>query len=355
MKRFCLTSDLHLREDKPERFDALLQVLRISEDNSSDALIIAGDLFDRGHDAPELRTRVRNSIEEFPGKVILLPGNHDMDCYDRKADYGKNAVVLRSHPYEDYTLGSSRIIGVPFQKRVTLGDRLSGLETVPEETILVAHGSLYKGWLETFYEGEEEKGDYLPILESDLRGRFSFVALGHFHSGFAPHEDENALWCYPGTPISLTSKETGRRHVALVEFEPGKGVTSWEKIPLDTPYWKRTSILVTPGKEEEALSRLMESVRTEADEKVRLLLVLSGTTRIGEGELRKQLESRIAGLTPLFAGVEYDFRVVDWSSLLEDPMIEKYADLIANSDEDEEIIEEAMRLGLSAFGKARSK
>jgi DNA repair exonuclease SbcCD nuclease subunit len=355
MPRFLHSSDFHLREDRPERLDAFGQVIALAGERSCDHVIVAGDLFDRGHDAPDLRTSIRNLIEGFSGKVILIPGNHDIDCYSQGADYGKNAIVLRSSPFDECSLDGCRIIGVPFQNQVTLGDCISGLTPVPDETILIAHGSLYKGWLETFYEGEEEKSDYLPILEADLRGSFSFVALGHFHSGFAPYEEENTLWCYPGTPISLTSKEIGKRHVAVVEFEPGTGVSGWEKIPLDTEYWKRSSILVKPGKEDEALVKLSGILEEQADSMATMLIVLSGITRIGEREFRDRLEKRIQRAAPGFAAIDHDFRVIDWSQLLEDPMIEKFADLIAESNEDEKVIEEAMRIGLSAFSKVKAK
>lgn len=86
--RLVHTSDVHLgaysasprgREEPRNRrleagFEAVIDLARGSE---ADLLLIAGDFFDHARIGPEVIAFAADQINRFPGRTVLLPGNHD--------------------------------------------------------------------------------------------------------------------------------------------------------------------------------------------------------------------------------------------------------------------------------------
>src|SRR5262249_60580272 len=96
--------------------------------HAADALIIAGDLFDRGSDAVGERAWVRELVESIaPRPVVLIPGNHDSDAFGAGTDFGANAVVLAEAPYSRAVVCGIDLIGLPYQQGRTVAECLTGL------------------------------------------------------------------------------------------------------------------------------------------------------------------------------------------------------------------------------------
>ena len=100
MKTFTMvhTSDLHLGslfsstpevadEMRTEQIDTLKQILDLCTENSADALLIAGDMFDCLRMEDAYLERVKSLISHYNVRVFITPGEHDPftpdSCYDR--------------------------------------------------------------------------------------------------------------------------------------------------------------------------------------------------------------------------------------------------------------------------------
>ncbi len=108
------TADLHLRAEGDDRWEALTAVVEIGRKEKIDALVIAGDLFDRGIDAERLRTAVRPVFDGAGFPVVILPGNHDRDSF-RAGDYFGADVTILSDISTPFERGDVSLVGIPFE------------------------------------------------------------------------------------------------------------------------------------------------------------------------------------------------------------------------------------------------
>ncbi len=75
------TADLHLDEEREERWAALAEIVKLGREEQIDVLVISGDLFDQHTDVERLRSRWREIWEDADFQTLILPGNHDYSCY----------------------------------------------------------------------------------------------------------------------------------------------------------------------------------------------------------------------------------------------------------------------------------
>ncbi len=327
--RFLQASDFHLHPEHPERLAALEAVVRRASEESADALLIPGDLFDDPAAAMMLRSRVREILERFPGPVLLIPGNHDRrpggaTAFPTGADYGCRTVLLDEDPYAEHVLGDApggevRVVGVPFRHGGTLGRDLAGFSGDPLRTVLLAHGTLQDDWLAGI---EDEERAYYPIRRADLEGRFAYAALGHLHAGATiPRGTPDRAWGYAGSPIAITRGESGPRHAVRVDLDPGRGVRDVEAIRLATPYWEAVRDDVSPWETaEDLLARLRAALETRsepADPCRGLRVHVGGFVDADEAGLKAAIERALDQIRPRHRVVELGFEVATVSDLLE--------------------------------------
>ena len=106
------TADIHLREYQDERWETLQELIEIGMRNGISIFAVCGDLFDKDVDAEKLRPQIRGVFSSAAFKILILPGNHDIDSYKTGMYFGDNVSVLGTLPYE---YGNVRIVGIPFE------------------------------------------------------------------------------------------------------------------------------------------------------------------------------------------------------------------------------------------------
>ncbi len=272
--RILHTSDIHLTtKGNPhfgERWDSLEKIVKLSKELDIDVVVISGDLFDNSRAADVLRGEIREIFEASESKIIILPGNHDREAFSSGNFYGSNVVVLNdSSPVE---VGGISFWGIPFfeaspaKVAVKIGE-LKGKVNHPEKSLLVIHGELLDisgGW--DVY-GDEGRGQYFPFKLSYFRGEkregvgWKYILAGHFHSNFilktvsGNRNGEVSYFVYPGSPVSVTEKETGRRKVSVFEF--GKVPVEY---PIDSFYYEEVTVRISPFDSLLPLERIEKSI-----------------------------------------------------------------------------------------------
>lgn len=369
--RIVQTSDVHLRPERPERRRALELVFALAAARSADAVIVAGDLFDRAADAVGERAAVRKMVEELaPRPVIFVPGNSDTEAYASSADFGANALVLAKAPYMRARVAGLELVGVPYQKGRTLAECLAGLSCEPRHTVLVAHGTLGDVDGATF-AGEGEDGAYMPIFLEDLSRRSTYAALGHLHAGadLVRREGER-LVAYAGSPVATSRRELGPRGALVVDFEPGVGVLAHEVVALATPYYERTEVVCIPGGEQAAIEQLAKQAAALKAVGVRVLARLSGVSTESEATLRDAANRALArawgpppgtpapgrgddgGAAPLLELTAASYPQLAQIAVVSEFVTHLAASARAADVKDPRVLEAALRIGLGAFVEA---
>jgi len=299
--RILHTADIHLRNSDDERWRALEAVVDESIERKVDALVIAGDLFDRGIDARRLRAPLRTLLGRSPARVVVIPGNHDESGLAAGDFLGDN-VTLMMDAAVPVDIDSVRFIGIPFQE-ADVSETARILSAAAQYrrqgavNVLVFHGELLDLVPGAGAFGDEGGRDYMPVrAETFAHLGFDYVLAGHFHTRFRLKYYDDGVFVYPGSPVSITRRETGRRQAVLVTA--GEAPVG---IELDTEFFAEVPVDLTPDDVNDPLERI-RSVLASAPGGARILLTVSGFVHLASIGMNELLFAQsIDGLRADFA------------------------------------------------------
>ena len=263
MKFFHL-SDLHIglklmnRDLREEQMDILRQVTDLAREEQPDAVVIAGDIYDKAVPAAEavevfdsFITELRRAVPE--AEMMLISGNHDsglrLNCFREILDEQKvHMIGLPPRREEEYiekvtihdAFGPVNFYLLPFVKPSMVkqivgvdenGNNLSYDATLhkllareavntAERNVLVSH---------QFYlpmGGDAEKVERMDseirtvgnidAVAANMLEVFDYAALGHIHK---PMKVGSELYRYCGTPLACSVSEAGQQKgVIMVEI-----------------------------------------------------------------------------------------------------------------------------------------
>ncbi|RJX25619.1 MAG: DNA repair exonuclease [Dethiobacter sp.] len=344
------TADIHLREYADERWMALQELVDLAGKEGIDIFVISGDLFDEGINAENLRPYLRKIFSGNSFKIIILPGNHDKDSFGGGMYFGDDTVILNNlhTPFENEKV---RIWGMSFehageaeiQARLRmLKDRLS-----PDKSnILVYHGEL----LDAFYFrgelGDEGTGRYMPFKLSYFKDLpFHYILAGHFHRNFDVRLlDNGGYFIYPGSPVSVTRRETGLRKVNI--FRLGSPP---EERTLNTSHFAEVVIELEPFKHQNPLE-IIEKHLMSLHSQARVVLTVKGY--INSAELGVSETELVAGIKKKIGGINcveenYEFR--DISIILENSLFKKFSSVLGQADHPEVTKRQILALAIQAM------
>ncbi len=229
MFRFIHTADIHL--DSPLKSLALRnhqiaellggatrrafeKIIDLCLDEHVDALIIAGDLYDR--DLRSMKTaaflgRQMRRLDEANIRVFMIRGNHDSELsITQHLDFPPNVHVFTGHGgVEELRDLGVAIHGVSYAKRQAPESLLPKYrQPVP--------GLVNIGIMHTSLAGTAGHDVYAPCTIKDLVSHgFDYWALGHIHQ--RQIYSENPFVVMPGIPQGRDIGEAGPKSVMLVE------------------------------------------------------------------------------------------------------------------------------------------
>ena len=294
--RFFHLSDLHIglklmnRDLREDQEYILRQIIRLAEEKKPDAVVIAGDIYDKAvpsAEAVEVFDRFIDGLTAaLPGaSVMLISGNHDsgprLNCF-RNVLSRQNVHMIGMPPQtEDEYIekivlqdiyGEVNFYLLPFVRPSMVkqivgtdedGNNLSYNETVHrlirreeidvfQRNVLVSH---------QFYLPAGEKAEDVERMDSEIRtvgnidevsadilDWFDYAALGHIHK---PMKVRGDCRRYCGTPLACSVSEAGQeKGVILVEMGE-KGAVKTEVLPLKP----LRQVRVIRGSLEEALGQ----------------------------------------------------------------------------------------------------
>lgn len=341
MTKVLHTADVHLAADEPARWEALETLLEMAGGKDVDVVTIGGDLFDQPGNVEELRPRLRNDLfADRPYEIVLIPGNHDREAYRGDVFFGDACTVVTEAPFDQWTapVGDLRITALPYREQPD-DDLLMALEDRPSfdgSEALLFHGSLDAPFDDA--AGDEGTHRYFPVTtELLVELDFDYYLAGHYHDPHHIQFPKGAEFSYPGTPASIKSTETGRRHVSLLEPDAGLILT-----PLDTFHYVTRSDTVVPGEEPD----LLEAIRDWADEQLvetaEGSVHVDGFIEMDEAEFHEQLTDAASG-----AAVTNETRAV--SHVLSHPLFVEFREALDGRDWETVDTEHVERRTLEVF------
>ena len=306
LMKFFHLSDLHIglklmnRDLREEQMDILRQVIDLAREEQPDAVVIAGDIYDKAVPAAEavevfdsFITELKRAVPE--AEMMLISGNHDsglrLNCFREILDEQKvHMIGLPPRREEEYIekvtlqdeFGPVNFYLLPFVKPSMVkqivgmdenGNNLSYDATLhkliareevntAERNVLVSH---------QFYLPVGENAESVERMDSEIRTvgnidavasdvleTFDYAALGHIHK---PMKVGSELYRYCGTPLACSVSEAGQQKgVIMVEIGEKDSKTSVKITVL--PLKPLREVRIIKGSLEEVLAQACEDFVT---------------------------------------------------------------------------------------------
>lgn len=271
-----VVNDFSMLEDQKFILD---QIAGMAKENHADAVVIAGDIYDRAIPPGEAVTLLDSFLNELTGMgihVIMISGNHDSP---ERISFGENLLgrqgvhisgmqrdKLTKVVFEKEGCGTEFVL-LPFVKPAQLGMRTSAeaaahmLEGYWQEEdqkkaknrVLVTHFFVTDGGKEPELSDSETTIHVggLDNVDASLFQGFDYVALGHIHK---PQQIGTRPVWYAGSPLKYSFGETSQTKVALLVRMGTNGLEEVKQLPL-RPMREMRKI---EGSLKEILERAME-------------------------------------------------------------------------------------------------
>lgn len=330
------TADIHLNEDNNERWEALLRILGLGTKESIDAMAVSGDLFDANIDALKLKTKLRGILSDLPFDIYVIPGNHDSRAFEDRAFFGSNIKVINS-PGDVFKIGDVVVTGLPFRntREEELYSILRDISARLDDSgvnLLLYHGELLDSFFSRKDFGEEGDARYMPSrldFFNDLN--FDYVLAGHFHTNFNIWEFEKnngtGYFVYPGSPVSVTRRETGKRKVNI--FETGE---SPRELVIDTEYFESVIVKLDPSGDLDPQTAVEEKLDA-IDGNAKIILRVEGYMNSAKhGVDETALNDFLNSLKPGKRIIETEFNAVDLRIIFEDTVFRSFNEKLGSAD-----------------------
>lgn len=236
----------------------LKQILNIIDQEQVEAVLIAGDVYDKQVPATEAVAALDEFLNQLAGRSLptfIISGNHDSAT---RMGFGSELIgktgIRIAKPFagkvERYTLedtnGAINIYMLPFVKPAMVRPYFEEkeiqtyeqavkavMDEIPidkkQRNILVAHQFVNGA---SRCESEEVSVGGVDMISGELFQDFDYVALGHLHS---PQKISDNIR-YAGSPLKYSFSEVGQRKAAIIIDVQNKGIIEFEEIPLIPMY-----------------------------------------------------------------------------------------------------------------------
>jgi DNA repair exonuclease SbcCD nuclease subunit len=212
--KIAITADLHLttKEDRPERYQSLADILQQCGTNNVGVLIIAGDLFDTTikNFADFEIVYKKNAPEGL--KTYIIQGNHDSRLVDSAITLDQVTVV--EQPCIKQFDDAFSFLLIPYSENKAIGEQIAPYKSKlePNQWVLISHCD----WIGGVKPPDPyEQGVYMPLSRADVLNYAPYqIFLGHIH---VPSDSE--IVHYVGSPCPIKHTETGHRRFVIFDTE----------------------------------------------------------------------------------------------------------------------------------------
>lgn len=299
-----LVHQLHMTEDQSY---ILEEFIRIVKEEKPDAIIIAGDLYDRAVPPKEavdlLNETLMTFIYDIKVPVLAITGNHDspdrlnfgstmfkkqsfylqaklegaLDPVTLQDEHGNVHFYLIPYiePADARAYFEDDTIQTHHEAMKAIVETIENDSYADERQVLVAHAFM-AGGMESESEERLTMLGGTPYIDAGLFSSFSYVALGHLHQ---PQRVMNDKIRYAGSLLKYSfSEATHKKGTTVVEFNES-GVTTIREVKLEP----KRDMRIKEG----YLHELLEEQDDRPDDYLHIKLLDDGQLMDPMGKLRK--------------------------------------------------------------------
>ena len=253
---FAHLADLHLGKsiygksmiDDQRNF--IINFLKICDEKKPDAVLIAGDVYDRGapgEEAVKLLDMLLTGLCGMRIPVLMVAGNHDngMKLAFAGEILKKEGIYIAGRACKEMThvtlenpdgMGDVNFYLMPYIfpeeiKRLLENDEIRNYDQAAkaliacqninfsERNILIAHQNVIANGKKAEYGGSESMVGGVGEIDYKTFDGFDYVALGHIHSSYPVGREEVR---YGGTPLCYHFEETKQKERGALFVEIGE-------------------------------------------------------------------------------------------------------------------------------------
>lgn len=294
-----LTANLNpaqAKERKAELLHTFIRMIDYAVEQNVQAILMAGDLFDRNQITQTARNTVLQQILNHPElDIYYLQGNHDVDSFLSHMEELPENLHIFSDTWKQYVIENG------YEKRIVIsgveldaGNQDSIYPTLmlnaDDFNIVMLHGQ----------ESEQSGKDKTEIISlRDLRNKgIDYLALGHIHKYKQERLDSRGIYCYPGCLEGRGFDECGEHGFVLLDINEQNGEFTHTFIPFAYRRLYEVPVDITGCQTSEDIMQRLNTTLQQQDIASRNLvkLVLTGevdvTCEKDTELLRKQLEDK---------------------------------------------------------------
>jgi len=260
------------------RYEAVERIVKLATEKNCDAIVIAGDLFDRLNIKKSDVQRAITPLNNFEGPVLLLPGNHDYmgesgNLWSYVRDVKDENVILldEKEPYDlsEYDLNAV-FYPAPCQTKHSSTHQVGWVNDIEKNNeshhIGIAHGSV-TGVAPDFND------EHFPMTRSELDAAgVNLWLLGHIHVPWPDNPGPTDSILYSGTPEPDTANTPHKGTALVIEIDED-GNRSVEKLTTGRYYFETWDLKVSDKSD---LDKLKERSENEENKNLVCRLNLSG-------------------------------------------------------------------------------
>ena len=235
--KFVHIADMHFDSpfknlaDKPglgdmmrmEQRRAFKQIINYIKENKIPYFFISGDLYEQKYIRKSTIEYINKLFKEIPEtKIFISPGNHDpyiKNSYYNQYVWSENVKIF-TEIAEKVETEDADIYGCGFNDFYCERSRINefNIENKNKLNILIIHGSLNAS--------ETLEKNYNPMTKNAIEEKgFDYVALGHIHK-----RDDSTNIVYPGSTVPQGFDELGEHGMIVGEINKNNLNLNFEKI-----------------------------------------------------------------------------------------------------------------------------
>lgn len=268
--RFFHISDLHFGkllygyDLSEEHRNFIKQLGRYCREYKPDAVLIAGDIYDRAVPSANAMTLLDELLMELSGtRVLIIAGNHDNA---QRLNFGKqflkeHDIYISTQPpvdeddrmekvsvYDEY--GVVNFYMLPYLKPTMYKNAMTSENSLSENSIIkklvenedinesernviISHQFFVSGMSEPELCDSEQMPAIvggLDAVDISVFDKFDYSALGHIHGGQFVGEEKNR---YSGTPVKFSvSERNHKKSIVMVDLKEKGEEAEITKLPL---------------------------------------------------------------------------------------------------------------------------
>lgn len=322
-----------------EQRQVFKKVIDYIKDEKIPYLFISGDLYDHNYVKKTTIEYINNLFKTIPQtKIFITPGNHDpflKNSYYNNFDWKENVYIFNSeiklYEFEDidiYGFGFDNFYCNNFDvKNITIKNK-------NKINILIIHGDIDAS--------KNIDALYNPIGKTELKNiGFDYVAMGHIHK--RQTISENIV--YPGSTISLGFDEQGEHGLLDVNLEKNNLEINFVK--LDARIFEEKEIDITNINTEEELIEFINNIYLEENIMCKLILIGTRNFEIETNKILKLIINKNILKIKDKTKPNFNLEEIANQNNLKGIFISEMLSLLSDSNEDREIIEKAIEIGLN--------